>query len=488
MVFSNEQKASFISKLRFYARIAGIVKLYQLPKSRTYFYAQFKTDAVESRFEALKGSLIAQNPELADNINQSFTLKDGVLSIPSEMLQNAAISTRLNAFIEEGLVEADWYQKFDPNAQAVIELHQFLQSMAIDYGTDLKGLGVNGMNKAVDPVVLIQDEGALKILSIQRFDGSVALPGGMVENKNKVKGTCVDEILEECFSGSLFKDDQANPSSMAIDRVNIELSILQNTILDILKFTSENMPPVLFDGMKADLSSSQNIRLVLKNLDKIYGKDKIEHQRVQLKCELFKRLLPEKWALFHDSLDGKLTSLDFGDAIPCQNGFIPNLSDPRNTNSAVMFTKPFGGVFTRDYLIKLAENCALEYEAGDDASAVAFRDLCEFSPSVKMCYSDHLKIVLSTIAIKLESDDLVLTDGLMKQIDLIESTIRSEANRIPVMPEDAKDRNPRDVYLSREDLTQLRDDHSLTALTDASLIRNTNLPMQPPPNAFNHVT
>ncbi len=304
-------------------------------------------------------------------------------------------------------------------------------------GLNLKTLGKRGPNKAVDPIVLYVDNRRkkLKVLKIDRNSDNpkkIALPGGMLEDS--VRKTCINELLEEVFSPSMFRADTKNAESLNLeDKAVISEKITELLNAQWVKDSNISFPPSLFEWNTDNENNDQYIRRILEDLDalefqneqgkKLTDLAKGSVQRTQfltrMKVELYKKLLPELYKQFcylvnADSLTGKE---------------VVNGSDPRNTDYAWMVTTPItipaDSLFTDANKMKTGLSI-IEGEGGDDAGNSRFIDVDVFCCGHDKPFADHRALLLDGMADVFQHKKIKLSPDIVDQINLIKQRMEHE--------------------------------------------------------------
>ncbi len=386
-------KEGGVSKLKNIAKQFQDIKLSQLMQLRAiHGFNHFIFDLKDSRHNSQ---------------NEGWFLTNGMLHVEHSQFQNDIIKAQVHALLNETLSDRPWYQ-----------IHSDGPSINTQYGIAIKTLGKNGINSAVDPILLLQDrDGKVSVLSGQRpVCNEYCLPGGM--NESTVINTCVSELLEECFSGDLFEPNAAS---------SIELNSNVSNITKLNAFIKNLCPAELRDGFTAltttDVLASKAIQNAIEHIQRSpLDAGKKAPLIAKIKCELYRNYLISQYNKFSDFIDQHIDQTQKN---------VVNGSDPRNTDAAYMETKPLPGFLDKDTFIDyVTHECALNFGAGDDLGNVKLRDIDVFcgeitstgtaSSSPKQgTYSDHASLVLSAIALGLESDRLTLTDALSHQIKTI---------------------------------------------------------------------
>ncbi len=369
---------------------------------------------------------------------QGWSFNQGALHIDypfDEGVCNAA-----QALIDRYMKQAGktWFQ-----AVRKVTNDNLFSDTAEKYQLPIKTLGAFGANHAVDPVLLIQaPNGRLKILSIiRKFDNppSRALPGGMVEGS--VEASCIHELLEEVFGGSLFKEGAENSRVLqqlyssdpaqeftqklvSVLQTNLETLAKKYPVLDIQSILRQ----LLEEGDHAITPDAKIREILLKLSDMDFNIDNFEPEclsRTQfvmhIKTELYKQLLPQQYKLFELAIHERVIK-----GQPCFNG-----SDPRNTSMAYMVTTPLTIVcddtlFNEEFI----DLTGLEVHADDDAEDAKFLPLEVFffgtdaSRNRLEPYSDHGAILLRGMIDALAQGHLQPTDEIYSQFKELEVGVK----------------------------------------------------------------
>lgn len=363
---------------------------------------------------------------IADLKDESFeaegwSLKKGLLTVHLPLVNPKKIF-EIQEFINTKLGKYPWFK---------LDMPRDFQMSPHSYHIPLKTLGAFGPNKAVDPILfVVEPSGRLNILAIRRFDGVRALPGGMLE-RNVVQ-TCLNELLEEVFSGDLFKlgSDSArlidtkfktNPLAFKVDVIKLiqaaEPSYSKSfrphlaKLMDMIEHIDEPIPSVLLNQILRELSKANFPQVDSTELSQI---------QTHIKCDVYKQCCEEQYSQFKARLEANLAENRQFVYKGCGE-FILNVTDPRNTDIAYMVTVPLPMVVDAEFIHSLS---ALGLgitatSAGDDAIAADIIPLEEFCSGEHMPYSDHATLVLHVLADLVSNSKLVLTDGLKAQVEKI---------------------------------------------------------------------
>jgi|GEM_PF-6632940 len=345
----------------------------------------------------------------------------------------------IHSLLKKLLKAHEWHQ--DPEKAKTLERKIYYPTSHQEFPDyeppKLKTLGANGVNQAVDPILLIQGEdGRIKVLSGKRPTGEFALPGGMKEGN--VRQTCFDEILEEVYGGSLFDGASANNSEAEKFKKNhrYEFALRVANAINDLKIDPElrSMIQEKFESSKPKFAffeaCTKPIYAILNDIKRLLDKRtdlkqaQVDHIMIRLKCELFAKILPDQHRAFKDFIDRKLEAQEE----------VTNQSDPRASMLAIMRTTPLEGLFTSDELATVAVNAGLAMKAGDDLGGPCLRDIEEFAGNG---FSDHASFILQAVSRQLASGQLEMSPALSEQLEVFKGAIdlkraSREAGKNPV--------------------------------------------------------
>lgn len=368
-----------------------------------------------------------------DRDGTGWTMRRGLLTIFPTHFQNETTQQQIHAYLNhnEQLGKKVWYEKPE-NTDPDLEI-------ASTYGINIKTLGMNGKNPAVDPLFIIRGkDGEIMVLCGTRR-GGYALPGGMQEAK--VKETCINELLEECFSGTMFEPDSATAKKFnAIDLDDYERN--ESAIVTIQNHLYKGEPPkegeydyetklaAHFQELKESLRiaeglansqapSLSNSNYLLDVIKQIQSSNKIKDGDrasliAHLKCEFYKTYLPTQYQRFEKMVNERMHTAEL----------VMNKSDPRNTDLAYMCTTPVELVIDEEALTKFFENeCDLIFGAGDDLEKVQYRPIDVFAKNITDnkvgAYSDHASLMIQAIQHSIARGELVIDHKLVEQIKTI---------------------------------------------------------------------
>ena len=337
---------------------------------------------------------------------QGWTFHNGLLTVGSDADHQA-----IQSFLNENLGHNAWFQT---TPRAVTPLMGAIPNCPPTSSRDyqFKLLGKFGENPAVDPTLLVNNgSDPLKVLAIERPDKTRALPGGM--NESTVRETCLNELLEECFSGHFF--EPGSVTSRRLDDMPLPEKSLLTTIIQGTQQLSNDQKAIIQAVINADYDlPSQAITAITDRIQALPNDEAIKFgscQRAQalahVRVELYKTLCPEEFAQVKTLLEQRM---EIGDSIT-------NLSDPRNTNLAWMVTRPVGMTVNPEVIEALKQYGLEEGGAGDDATNSHFptlEDFCCGNP-----YSDHAAILLNVVSRQIEEGQIEVTPTVMSQLEAI---------------------------------------------------------------------
>lgn len=397
-----ETKKKLSDELRHLAALHRLIQLHKLREKRTeqgyqHFMHDLRSD--EYNFDG-----------------EGWSLTKGLLTVD---IDNPTAITSAENYVSGKFEELrkPWFEKPSIRVQA--------PSLIDDkpYAIHAKFLGKNGANRAVDPVLLItKSDGSVSVVTIERWGGQErAFPGGMLEAS--VKEICINEILEECFSGDLFAEGSMTSKELN-DRKDLEIHDLERIIREILNDSEfdklKNKIDELF-ALPTEQSHSDYLRDILCRLAKLTdGQTGLDeptavHLSTRLKCRLYEHLFPVKYFNFRKLILDNLVIKEE----------VINGSDPRNTDKAWMVTKPLIEILTSENFAVLEKQCSLKLAGGDDALGANLTDIEKLFDG--NFYSDHGAILLEALADALDPNNselqLDLSQSLQDQIDSIRESI-----------------------------------------------------------------
>ena len=347
-------------------------------------------------------------------VGSNWNLTNGMLTaLPG------ADANEINTFLTLKLSSKPWFQSTPPaDLPTQAPLH---------YACAFKVLGKYGANPAIDPTLfLIHEKEPVKLLAIIRPDGTRALPGGMMESN--VKKTCVDELLEECYSGNFFKEGGITSNIIDAegywDRFapNQQLPVLVETVIRQTKQLSPGQQAIILEAIQTTPSTagenpSDLIRRVCLKIEELpntppqFGACQRAQALAHIRVALYEKACPAQYAELQAMLNRHMH-------IGAQ---VPNLSDPRNTDIAWMETRTVSMAVDSKVMLDL-KSWGLESEggAGDDAKDSHFPTLETFccGDEVSHPYSDHASLVLNALANEIRQG-LNVTPALLRQFQTI---------------------------------------------------------------------
>lgn len=414
------------SSLRELAKKTQRQQYFQLAKDRQRFgFQHFFTDLKGLNFTNLYEKFPTLITTIPARENRLWSL-DGNIKGPGIMLTILPSATEedykeIRALLDTVLGDKPWYEK-EPEQKStnLFTNESFHQSEVKAFLPDVKTLGNNGANEAVDPIFfIIDDKGFLNVLAGERPTKEKAFPGGMKEST--VKETCLNELLEEVFGGSLF--DGKSRNSIAADDLCKNENVKYNQGIDscMKAFIKEfpNFDTTLAAGIDSILKGENNIDEKFKDIAKLLtnasiNDDPQKHILIRLKCILYQTLLPDSYKIFKDFVNDKLKT---------QSDAVVNQSDPRNTQTGWMVTRAISGLVSAEELTALINNCGLELKAGDDLVGPKFMNIEEL---VSLGYSDHSSLLLNALASEVEQYPKLITPEIEAQINEIARIIENK--------------------------------------------------------------
>ncbi len=381
------------------ARRAKILALQKLRQKRAAAFEVFIFDLKAPAYEHQVGLY----PEHA-----SWEVRDGFLRIRPDASDETY--AEVQTYLQKQLGDKPWFEQATQIAPAPKKGLEIALSDGKPYHLPLKVLGKNGPNLAADAIILIQNgNNPIKLLTVHRPDGTIAVPGGM--NEDRAKATYTAELLEEVFSNALFSPDSMTESLMnKLDTVTVGK--------EIQVFLSQKKPAIHLPDMDSQQLPAEYLRAVLEILDQstLTACEKAQ-LKTQLKCMLYKNLLPEHYAAFKSIAERELIEL------PQR----VNQSDSRNTDYAWMETKPFVRVMDENTFSELEQKAGLtQLSGGDDAENAQLHNLEEFWTGDRPIFCDHGALVLEGVSAAIQQGQLIETENLQQQIAVIKERIETE--------------------------------------------------------------
>ncbi len=380
--------------------------------------SQYKDLLDSRRSEGFAHFIADLEDERYNQTNPTWTLTKGKLLVDKAHLADATTIKEIHEFLgrQDVFGGKPWYQT--PTTENDLGL----------YDVKFKTLGQKN-NKAVDPVFILRGaDGRLKVLCGKRFDGSYAFPGGM--NESNVIQTCIDELLEECFSGNLFSQGSGtatliNALDGASDTVNqiISENFLRSlqthrkpkegsadyvksmsAYLSEEKSLQQKLTSIL-EAIKPQKTTAKYIQAVVEAIRRSdIDEGKIEPLVAHIKCDIYKQCLPEQYAQFEQFIKAKMH----------KEPLVINKSDPRNTDLGAMYTNPLEAILDEEELTTtLKEQCALDFGGGDDLGDVKYRPIEVFA---EKAYSDHASLLVHAVNRGIQRGDIALTKTISSQL------------------------------------------------------------------------
>ncbi len=365
--------------------------------------------------------------------HETWSLKNGLLRVDKAHLKDKTTIEEIHQFLGKDDVfgKKTWYEK--PTLHNNLNLYQ----------VKFKSLGKQ-VNKAVDPVFILRaKDGSLKVLCGSRHDDSLAFPGGM--NESNVINTCINELLEECFSGDLFIKDSGTET--LINQQKDKITQIKETMLDtFLHQLSLHDKPSSGDEnfvskMKRFIEEQDTLKALFNKLETTFNPKKmtvaqyicqfieaIEQSKIDegkipplvahIKCDLYKQFLSTHYEDFSQFVKTKMH----------REPLEMNMSDPRNTDLGAMYTNPLEAILDESELTSyMAQQCALKFGEGDDLGKVKYRPIERLGVDG---YSDHPKLLVDAINRGLQRGEITLTSQVLEQLNTIASHHKLE----PISP------------------------------------------------------
>jgi hypothetical protein len=331
---------------------------------------------------------------------------------------NASVATykEVHQYIENKLGDRSWFQKALQSPPVAFNGAPVKLSDQRPYGIPIKVLGKNGANQAVDAVILIPDEnGRVKLLTINRPDGTKAVPGGM--NESSATETYTTELLEEVFSNDLFSVGSATAQLIDMkNSIGISNELTRLSQEDKAFNALRVLDLQIYDGIAPTLYIHKILALV-RGSEQVGSVAQREHLCVQLKCHLYQYFLPEQYRVFKETVSSGRIVLE------CR----VNQSDSRNTDYAWMETTPYVRVIDHRTFTDLQQQAGLTRLAGgDDAEDAQFCELQEFWTGKRPIFCDHGAIVLDAVATAIDQGKLTLSGALSAQLEIIAKQIQNK--------------------------------------------------------------
>jgi hypothetical protein len=363
-----------------------------------------------------------------NTVGSNWNFTNGLLTVLP-----GADPDEINEFLKSKLSDKPWFQSTPPADLSI--------QSPIPYAYAFKVLGKYGANLAVDPTLfLVNGKEPVKLLAIIRPDGTRALPGGMMESN--VKKTCVDELLEECYSGNFFKtyaitsDIIDAPGYWETFAPNQQLPQLVAAVISQTKQLSSGQRALIQEAVYAAASTvsekpSDLIRRVCQTIEELpdappqFGACQRAQALAHVRVALYEKACPAQYAALQVMLDSHMH-------IGTQ---VPNLSDPRNTDIAWMETRAVSMAVDSKVMDEL-KTWGLESQggAGDDARDSYFPTLEAFCCSESSrAYSDHAALVLNALASEIRQG-LDVTPALLKQFQAIATDFRAKLPDDSMLP------------------------------------------------------
>ncbi|MDF1758240.1 MAG: hypothetical protein P1U74_08090 [Legionellaceae bacterium] len=306
----------------------------------------------------------------------------------------------------------EWFKNTKPDGEII---------SPASFKANFKLLGAYGENKTVDALMYVSyPTGELKILAIKRNDDceSLAIPGGFDETN--VIDSCINELLEECFSKKMFADhsissiylDESETSSpLSIDFKQRLISIIENNSANL---TSENLNyiinevHVLSDTTLPSRCVLDLINLVFNFIKSNASKTIALQDISKLKCSIYKEFLPVQYERLEKFV------IENGNVGPRELCY----TDSRNTNLAWISTKTVQFHLKENDFLELLNECGLELSGGDDAKSASLVSIIDFCTGENRRHSFHSFLVMRGLAKLIEDRKIMLNADLMKCLEI----------------------------------------------------------------------
>ncbi len=345
--------------------------------------------------------------DLADSSNnhegQGWQLENGWLRVgPGEYN-----SQEIRQFLDEKMGKYPWWNtedKYTAATEDTVESTTYQQdSYAAEYA-DFKVLGARGQNKAADSIIILDDRGEKKLVVVKRNDGTIATPGGFLEEGAHDKA--FEELFEERYSGDLFK--LCSPSLDEINKLSTEK--IKEHLQELFKERRFAVIPNENDYTTEQISQEPQM---LESHLKVFMSNTHTHADIkeiatQLKCALYKKCFPEKYKEFRQTTMGNAQQME---------EFVVS-GDPRNTKGpygAYMTTQPYASVIQTKALAQAETDAFLEAVGGSDAQESKILAIEDFLS--KPVYATHCTMVLNAIATLAEQKTLQVSSEQLKAIE-----------------------------------------------------------------------
>lgn len=294
-----------------------------------------------------------------------------------------------------------------------------------------KVLGQRGANIAVDVIAFVQDEQGIKVVVIQRKDGSYAVPGGFAEEGAKDRAFRV--FMTERYSNNLFAEGSESLKLVSQSFEHKELELNVKEVLKMEKFEKLlSLEENLAQRISSELVNIKQIFLTLPR-DSVGKEEEIsqeEHEiitqeeltdlAIQFKWDLYKKCFPEKYATFYAAVMGEAYAMEKFNLY----------GDPRTTdgpNGAHTVTQPYTVVMHTDNLLKLEEAACVTPSVGEDSQTKSILPLEEL-------FSQYVSYSITTLILKALTNRV--ENGLElpeSQVKKIEEILNSKCNKANVL-------------------------------------------------------
>lgn len=343
-------------------------------------------------------------------VTNGYKLKNGRLIIDLNKVDHIKMQRIISEWMKK--LKKSWFNTSYPLEQIIAPKN---------YNANFKVLGKFGANLAVDIVLFTTNsKNELKILSILRDDDmrTPAIPGGF--NESDVLNTCIQELLEECFSNALF--EKKSISNNLINKT-IKKYTLINNLKSTLKLFEQKLNYKIISSLLNLLteitnnkSPSEITTIFLNELKKQTSNNK--NILAKFKCALYQITLPEQFALFKQFI--------------INNGIIGaqelSSTDERNTNLAWVETQAVRFILNEQKCLNIFHNCGLELSGGDDATKTKLVPVLDFCTNQKQPFALHAFLVLRDLARILEDGKISLPKDFV--INLKEKIKRQNLDKL----------------------------------------------------------
>lgn len=287
----------------------------------------------------------------------------------------------------------------------------------------------SGGNEAIDSAPFVQDlksngDGRVRVLCGSRpgTKDLMALVGGFVEGP--LQDTLVNENLEEIFADSMFVGgitaQRLNSSKANEIKIAFEAAAEKHT--DYVKSYLQQNP------QKEDESNAQYSRRIIDGIKGDQSSALTVHVRKELSdhlaLELYKKFCPDEYKNFKDIFVNEMFKNG-------REAMQRNESDLRAGSWGPQYTTLMHMVTSQDFLEKIKTKCGLAILNGlgkeDELKNRAMHDVVCF----KKAFCDHAALVLEGINAELAQGKMVLTGGLIQQMQELAKAFKETYDSIP---------------------------------------------------------